>query len=165
MVWPKYVGDRSEPQRKRRCLYEALKPLTGAKTGSVFAPRLYPSPPKCGRRFGFAENGDSRVSYFTAPKGAWDILRTLRFTDFEADWPPATRSCTSYCERSRTAKKGALINKIATRPFRSELLSFLLHSVEVLYYTLIYFWRLWSGRNMPVAEANRKEKKSVHTKR
>ena len=53
--------------------------------GSIFAPRLYPSPPKCGRRFGFAENGDSRVSYFTAPKGALDILRTLRFTDFEAD--------------------------------------------------------------------------------
>ena len=47
----------------------------GAKTGSVFAPRLYPSPPKCGRRFGFAENGDSRVSYFTASKGAYDILR------------------------------------------------------------------------------------------
>ena len=55
------------------------------ENGSVFDPRLYPSPPKCGRRFGFAENGDSRVSCFTAPKGARDILRTLRFTDFEAD--------------------------------------------------------------------------------
>ena len=43
--------------------------------GSIFAPRLYPSPPKCGRRFGFAENGDSRVSCFIAPKGAYDILR------------------------------------------------------------------------------------------
>ena len=85
LVCPKYAGGRSEPQRIRRCPYEALKPLTGAKTGSIFAPRLYPSPPKCGRRFGFAENGDSRVSYFTAPKGALDILRTLRFTDFEAD--------------------------------------------------------------------------------
>ena len=49
--------------------------VSGAKTGYVFAPRLYPSPPKCGRRFGFAENGDSRVSYFTASKGAYDILR------------------------------------------------------------------------------------------
>ena len=43
--------------------------------GSIFAPRLYPPPPKCGRRFGFAENGDSRVSCFIAPKGAYDILR------------------------------------------------------------------------------------------
>ena len=48
----------------------------GTKMGSIFAPRLYPSPPKCGRRFGFAENGDSRVSCFIAPKGAYDILRT-----------------------------------------------------------------------------------------
>ena len=47
----------------------------GTKMGSIFAPRLYPSPPKCGRRFGFAENGDSRVSCFIAPKGAYDILR------------------------------------------------------------------------------------------
>ena len=44
---------------------------------------------------------------------------------------PASR--TYVRQRVRTDKKGAPINKIATRPFRSELLSVLLHSVEVLY--------------------------------
>ena len=69
--------------KRRRYTAESVTPPSlhhpgedGAKMGSIFAPRLSPSPPKCGRRFGFAENGDSRVSCFTAPKGAYDILRT-----------------------------------------------------------------------------------------
>ena len=43
-----------------------------------------------------------------------------------------------YTAKVRTDKKGAPINKIATRPFRSELLSFLLHFVEALYYAKIH---------------------------
>ena len=49
---------------------------------------------------------------------------------------PASR--TYVRQRVRTDKKGAPINKIATRPFRSELLSFLLHFVEALYYAKIH---------------------------
>ena len=56
----------------------------------------------------------------------------------------------------KTDKAGAPINKIATRPFRSELLSFLLHSVEALYNAKTHSGRLWSAQNMPVAEANRR---------
>ena len=65
----------------------------------------------------------------------------------------------------KTDKEGAPINKIATRPFRSELLSFLLHSVEALYNAKTHSGRLWSAQNMPVAEANRKEYEDVYTKR
>ena len=51
------MGKRAYPDGEAEYLDERR---TGTKTGSVFVPRLYPSPPKCGRRFGFAENGDSR---------------------------------------------------------------------------------------------------------
>ena len=90
------------------------------------------------------EEGLERV---TAPKGAWDILRSI------------------HGKGRKRPKKGAPINKIATRPFRSELLSFLLRPVEALYYALIHSGRLWSAQNMSVAEANRKENEDVYTKR
>ena len=55
--------------------------VSGAKTGSVFAPRLYPSPPKCGRRFGFAENGDSR-GRGRRPRRPASLLRRVPMTFF-----------------------------------------------------------------------------------
>ena len=42
------------------CVFKPFSDEDETKTGSVFVPRLCPSPPKRGRRFGFAENGDSR---------------------------------------------------------------------------------------------------------
>ena len=69
--------------------------------GSIFAPRLYPSPPKCGRRFGFAENGDSRVSCFIAPKGAYDILRTNQnVTEGVRLLLLAKRKCCAFCKNT-----------------------------------------------------------------
>jgi len=56
--------------KKLRRIFKAPSGEDETKTGSVLVPRLYPSPPMCGRRFGSAENGDNRVSYFTALKGA-----------------------------------------------------------------------------------------------
>ena len=68
------MGKRAYPDGEAEYLAERR---TGTKTGSVFVPRLYPSPPKCGRRFGKPKTGIAVVSCFTAPKGAKDILRSM----------------------------------------------------------------------------------------
>ena len=70
--------------RPRRASFSKPPPLgevSGAKTGSVFAPRLCPSPPKCGRRFGFAENGDSR-GRGRRPRRPASLLRRVPMTFF-----------------------------------------------------------------------------------
>ena len=104
MVGVDALGDPSCANMKQKpCGFrEASAWRARRENGSVFAPRLYPSPPKCGRRFGFAENGDSRVSCFTAPKGAYDILRTNQnVTEGVRLLLLAKRKCCAFCKNSR----------------------------------------------------------------
>ena len=73
----------------------------GEKTDPFLPLGCAPSPPKRGRRFGFAENGDSRVSCFTAPKGAYDILRTNQnVTEGVRLLLLAKRKCCAFCKNT-----------------------------------------------------------------
>ena len=127
---------------------------------------------------------ESVVTTFYNMAGMKSIFfRAICFFAFEASPPPqksismihfvplffggvALHMITCPPPSRREAGNGAPLSiKIATRPFRSELLSFPLHSVEALYYVLNIFRRLWSAQNRPVAEANRKEYEDVYTKR
>ena len=53
-----------------------------------------------------------------------------------------------YTAKGENGQKRRPINKIANRPVRSGLLSFLLRSVEALYYAKTHSGRLWSVQNM-----------------
>ena len=75
--------------------------LIGAKMGSIFAPRLYPSPPKCGRRFGKPKTGIAALVI--------SMLRRVLWTFFGlCDLQIFRRIVRSHPDRRTGAKTGSV---------------------------------------------------------